>query len=359
MAEDDTDKPYEPSQKRLDDARKRGEVPQSADLTAAAAYTGFLLASVGFGASGLFALAGTLQGMLARADTMSADWFNGGAGPQSATIAADVLLALAPWIALPAVLAVVAIIATRSFAMSTEKLAVKWSRVSLVSNAKNKFGRRGLFEFAKSFVKLLVYGVVLAVFLRRALPEILTTMSMTPALSLSYLMALCLRFIAIVCVIAVVIGLADFGFQHFDHRRRNRMSHKEMTDEHKEQEGDPYLKQKRRQKGHDIAMNRMLSDVPDASVVLVNPTHYAVALRWERANGGAPVCVAKGTDEIAARIREIAIENGIPIHRDPPTARALFASVDIGQEVFPEHYQAVATAIRFAEKMRRKARGHA
>jgi flagellar biosynthetic protein FlhB len=127
-----------------------------------------------------------------------------------------------------------------------------------------------------------------------------------------------------------------------------------MMDEHKNSEGDPHLKAKRRQKGQEIATNRMLSDVKTADVIIVNPTHYAVALKWDRASGRAPICVAKGVDEIAARIRERAAESGVPLHSDPPTARMLFVHLDVGQEVQPEHYRAVAAAIRFAEAMSKK-----
>jgi flagellar biosynthetic protein FlhB len=154
----------------------------------------------------------------------------------------------------------------------------------------------------------------------------------------------------------LVIGGIDYMWQYQEHLRKNRMSHKEMMDEFKQNEGDPHMKQQRRQKGYEIAMNQMLADVPEADVVIVNPTHYAVALKWSRLPGEAPVCVAKGVDEIAARIREAAAEAGVPIHRNPPTARALHASVDIGHEILPDQYQAVAAAIRFAEMMRKKAR---
>jgi flagellar biosynthetic protein FlhB len=153
-----------------------------------------------------------------------------------------------------------------------------------------------------------------------------------------------------------VIGAVDFLWQVSEHHRKNRMSHEELKEEVKQSEGDPHMKQQRRQRGMDIATNRMLRDVPSADVVIVNPTHYAVALKWDRGKVGAPVCVAKGVDEIAARIREVAAEAGVPMRRDPATARALHASVEIGQEILPEHYRAVAAAIRFAEAMRAKAR---
>jgi flagellar biosynthetic protein FlhB len=149
----------------------------------------------------------------------------------------------------------------------------------------------------------------------------------------------------------------DFLWQRAQFLRRQRMSLKELRDESKETEGDPHTKQMRRQKGYDIAMNQMLSDVPDADVIVVNPEHYAVALTWARSDGTAPVCVAKGVDEIASRIREVAIESGVPIYRDPPTARALFATMEIGDEIPVDHYRAIAAAIRFADAIREKARG--
>ena len=134
------------------------------------------------------------------------------------------------------------------------------------------------------------------------------------------------------------------------------MTRQELLDEMKQSDGDPHVKGQRRRRAEAIATQRMLADVPKADVVIVNPTHYAVALRWDRGSGRAPVCVAKGVDEVAARIREAASLAGVPIRSDPPAARALHASVDLGQEILPEHFAAVAAAIRFAETMRAKAR---
>jgi flagellar biosynthetic protein FlhB len=134
------------------------------------------------------------------------------------------------------------------------------------------------------------------------------------------------------------------------------MSREEMKREQKESEGDPHLNARRRERARELADGRMLSRVDEASVVVTNPTHYAVALAWERARGGAPVCVAKGADEVAARIRERAEAAGVPLHPDPPTARALFAAVPLGAEIRPEHYRAVAAAILFAEEMRARRR---
>ena len=137
---------------------------------------------------------------------------------------------------------------------------------------------------------------------------------------------------------------------------RNRMTRKEVQDEHKESEGDPHLKAARRQKAVDLALGSMLADVERADVVIVNPTHYAVALEWKRGSGLAPVCLAKGVDEIAARIRERARAHAVPIWSDPPCARSLHATVKVGDEIPRETFGPVAAAIRFAEAMRQKAR---
>ncbi|WP_417268345.1 EscU/YscU/HrcU family type III secretion system export apparatus switch protein [Celeribacter baekdonensis] len=356
MAEgdDDSDKQYEPSQKRLDDARKKGEVPRSNDLTTAAAYFGFIIAAMGLGATSLQGIGTTLQSLMANADLNAQAWFDGSGRVWTLGLMTSIGGNLLPWFAIPAVLALTTVFATRSMIFAPSKLEPKLSKISPISNAKNKFGRSGLFEFAKSFFKLLIYSIVLGFYLYSKLPEILATVSLSPGMVTTTLVKLVIGFMTIVLVISALIGGVDFLFQYTEHIRKYRMSRKEMMDESKDQEGDPHFKQKRRQKGYDIVMNQMLADVPKADVIVVNPTHYAVALKWDRMAGGAPVCVAKGVDDIAARIREVANENAIPIHSDPPTARALYATVEIGDQILPEHYRAVAASIRFAEAMRKK-----
>ena len=353
--EDDQDKQYEPSQKKLDDARRKGEIPRSTDVGTAASYGGLLVAAAGLGGAGLVRAGEGLTTLLDRPDTLSRLFFEGSAAPLSAGLVGAVAVPLLPLVAIPAAAVVVSLAATRSFVVAPDKLKPKLNRISPLAQAKNKFGRSGLFEFAKSFAKLVIYSVILGAFLAARMDEILATMALSPAMATAALLRLAVSFLFIVLLVALVIGGIDFGWQWAEHMRKNRMSRKEMTDEHKDMEGDPHMKQQRRQKGYDIATNRMMADVPGADVVVVNPTHYAVALKWARKPGTAPVCVAKGVDEVAARIREVAAQNAVAVHRDPPTARALHATVQIGEEVRPEHYQAVAAAIRFAEKMRRKA----
>ncbi|MCP5036733.1 MAG: flagellar biosynthesis protein FlhB [Rhodobacteraceae bacterium] len=355
-SEDNDDKQHEPTQKKLDDARRKGEIPRSTDLTTAAAYGGLLIVAISVGGTSLEKIGALFAGLISRAEEAPHMVFSGSGAPFFAAVTRDLMSGIFPWFFIPGLTALLAILAQRGFVVAPEKLKLKLSRISPLSNAKNKFGRSGLFEFFKSFVKLNTYSVVLGVFLWRQLPVIIETISLNPPLIPVVLFQLCISFFVIVLLISLSIGGIDFLWQHQEHMRKNRMSHKELTDEVKQSEGDPHVKQQRRQKGYDIAMNQMLADVPDADVVVVNPTHFAVALKWNRMPGAAPVCVAKGVDEIAARIREVAAQSGVPIHHDPPTARAIHAVVDIGHEISADHYQAVAAAIRFAEEMRKRAR---
>lgn len=354
--DEDDDKQHEPTQKKLDDARKKGEVPRSNDLTTAASYAGFVLAGAAVGATSLSDMGQVLSGILSRVDTLSDQMFHGAAAPVVAALALDFLPHLMPFALVPFTLALLSVVAQRALTVTGSKLQPKLSRISLLSNAKNKFSRNGLFEFAKSFAKLSIYSVILGVFLWSWMPDILMSVSLAPGPVTAMMMRLVLVFFMLVLIVAFVLGGVDFLWQHAQHLRKNRMSHKDLTDESKESEGDPHMKNQRRQRAYDIAMNQMMADVPGADVVIVNPTHVAVALKWDRQKGRAPVCVAKGIDEIAARIREIATENGIPLHSDPPTARLLHSVVRIGEEVRPDHYIAVAAAIRFAETMRQRAR---
>jgi flagellar biosynthetic protein FlhB len=357
MAEESAsaEKEHEPSQKRLDDARNRGEVPQSADVTTAATYAGFLLACISSGDASLKQIAGTGAKLLDDADRLSLLLPEGAAAPLAA-IGSDIAAAVAPFFALPAGAALLSLLAQRAITVSPEKLAPHLSRLSPLAGLSRKFGPEGLFDFAKNVVKMAIVSVVLGYFLLFRMEEIVRSSQLSPAVAALLLLELSVAFLCLVLLEAALLGGIDLIWQRHAFRKRNRMSRQEVLEEMRQSEGDPYLKSERRARGQEIATNRMLFDVPKADVIIVNPTHYAVALVWKRGEHAAPVCVAKGVDEVAARIRARAAEAGVPIHRDPPTARVLHASVEIGRQIRPEHYRSVAAAIRFAEAMRRKAR---
>lgn len=353
--EDQADKEHEASQQKLDQARKDGDIPRSVDLQTAAATGGFLLALFSLGAWAVTRAGTAGMVVLDQADRLSTLVASGGGAP----IAGMILTLAGPPLALllvAPVLVLALLFATRGIVFAPSKLAPKLSRISVIAAAKQKFGIDGLVEFGKSTVKLGIVSLILYTFLAGRLEEILASLYLTPAMSAALMARLVLEFLFIVFLIQLALGGVDYLWQVFRHRQRNRMSRKEMMDEFKDSEGDSHLKSARRQRAQEVATNRMLTDVASANVVVVNPTHYAVALKWDRSKGGAPVCVAKGVDEIARKIRERAAEHGVPIHSDPPTARAIHATVEIGQEIRVEHYRAVAAAIRFAEAMRRRVR---
>lgn len=352
--DEDTDKEHDPSPQKLLEARKKGDIPRSPDLLMAASIAGFLLALVAMGDWAVKEAGTAGMVLLDQSDSLSRLMTTGATGPIGGVLLAFVGPPLA-LLMLPPIVVLAVTVVTRSFLVTPENLAPKLSRISPISMAKHKFGAEGLVEFAKSAVKLCLVSVILYLFLSIRLDDILATLYLSPALSTLVLSRLTVEFLSILLMVVVVIGGADYFWQIHLHRQRNRMSRKEMMDEYKESEGDPHMKAARRQKAQNIATNRMLTEVATADVVVVNPTHYAVALRWDRTKGGAPVCVAKGVDEIAAVIRARAAEHSVPLHSDPPTARAIFATVELGQEVRHEQYRAVAAAIRFADAMRKKA----
>ena len=352
--EDSGDKEHDASPQRLIEARKKGDIPRSADLLTAASTAGFVLSLIWLGGWALTEAGSAGMVLLDQSDRLARLLSDGASAPLGRILLsfAGPPLAL---VLLPPVVVLALVIATRSFQVTPDRILPKLSRISLIATAKQKFGPEGLVEFAKSALKLCLVSVILYTFLAARFEEIMAAIYLTPAMSTALLARITVDFLLLTLMVTLALGFVDYLWQVHLHRQRNRMSRKEMMDEFKESEGDPHFKAARRQRAQEVATNRMLADVERADVVVVNPTHYAVALRWERGKGGAPVCVAKGVDEIARVIRDRAARHRIPIHSDPPAARAIFATVELGQEVRAEHYRAVAAAIRFADAMRRKA----
>ncbi len=356
----DEDKTFEPTPEKLRKARQDGDVPKSNDLLQAAGYMGILLAFYTAGSSSIEKLGTALLAMIDQPDRLAPIFFgDGGAAP----IAADFIMATAgavlPWFFVPAVLVLLAVLAQKAFVVAPKRIEPKLSRLSLIKNAKNKFGRSGLFEFGKSFAKLLLYSFSLGIYLSWRLPDMIASVGTSPYTVVPFLAQLSMEFLILTLIISLGIGLIDAPFQQAEFIRKNMMSRKDVTDEMKNSEGDPHTKGQRKQKGRQIVAKQIKAAVPTADVVIVNPTHYAVALKWSRLSGSAPECVAKGVDEVAAVIREIAQEHGVPLHSDPPTARALYATVEVGDEIAEEHYAPVAAAVRFAEEMRKRAKDSA
>ncbi len=353
MADTSEEKEFEPTPQKLQEARKKGEVAKSTDLNTSASYLGFLACAM-FLFDGVIANLGnvfikTIE-LGAFADRITSVE---GATAVLGALVWETMRILAPVFLVPAGFVVASIIAQRSFTIAPEKIQIKLNRISILSGIKNKFGRAGLFEFVKSTVKLLIFIGVLAVFLDVNFDRIAIASQLSPGAALANMGVLMAILLALIFALSFLIGLIDFTFQQAEHRRKNRMSRKDLQDEIKNAEGDPLMKQRRRQKALALAAGQM-AQVPDANVVMVNPTHYAVALKWDPLAASAPIVVAKGIDAVALRIREIALDTDVPIHADPPATRALYGVTEVGDPVPPDQYEAVAAAIRFAESIRRK-----
>lgn len=354
---EESNKSYDPTPKKLEDARRRGEVAKSVDLQTFAAYAGFTVCFFAFGTVLLQEASSVLIAFVEKPAEMAVIFFDGElVMAWFGALLFQSILVILPIFLIPAVFALISIILQRAFVFSPSKLKFKSSRVSILQNAKQKYGLVGLFEFAKSSAKLFIYSACFAFFLYHFLPEIVVSSNSEPKLVLLLLGDLFSWFLIVVVCVSCAIGIIDWIFQHGEHLRKNRMSRKEIMDELKESEGDPYLKEERRSRALSMASTQMMSEVPKADVIIVNPTHYAVALAWSREPGSAPRCIGKGVDLIALKIREVAVEAGVPIHSDPPTARALHGAVELGEEVGEEFYAAVAAAIRFADDLREKAK---
>ncbi|ADO43500.1 EscU/YscU/HrcU family type III secretion system export apparatus switch protein [Ketogulonicigenium vulgare] len=349
------DKSHDPTPKKLEDARKKGDHPKSADLTIAAAYGGYYLGLTALGAGLALAAVNQLGGLLYHADGLATDAFSAPAHVVLRPLLSITSLAVLPLITVPAMLALLSLFAQRALVFAPSKLVPKLSRISPLAVAKQKFGLAGIIEFLKSAAKLLLYTGALAWFLSTNFDEIAATPAMPARSVLVFMGQMLAAMLLIALVISLVLGVLDAVWQQIRHLRDNRMSRQEVMDEMKESEGDPHTRQQRRQRGIAIAMNQVAAEVPKASVIIVNPTHYAVALQWQPDSRRAPVCLAKGIDEVALRMRQIAQEHGVPIQSDPLTARALYAQTEVGQEISRQHYAAVAAAIRFADDMRRRA----
>lgn len=350
------DKSYEATPQKLEDARKKGDIPKSQDAMTAASYIGLLIALSAGGALAIsgFGVAGSAA--FSRADMLAPRLLSDSGGTVASAWFWSVIGPLSPIFLLPLALVLGAVLAQQALVFAPEKLMPKLSRLSILSNAKEKFGITGLVNFAKSVVKLVAISGVLFAFLLGRTDELIGLIHAAPRAAPAEIATLAIALFWRIAVIACVIGAIDLVWQRADHARKQRMTYEEVKEEHKRSEGDPVQKGERRRRAEEIATNRMMLDVPKADVVIVNPTHYAVALQWRRGEEAAPRVVAKGVDGVAFRIRDAATLANVPIHEDPPTARALEATTDIGDAISPTHYKAVAAAIRFAESMRAKAR---
>ncbi|TAH37587.1 MAG: flagellar biosynthesis protein FlhB [Alphaproteobacteria bacterium] len=354
MAEesDDSDKTEEPSQRKLDEARQHGQVPQSREIT-----HWFMIMAAGvtvlmFGPSFAHGLYTDLVGLWEHPQDLVFNQNNIG------DLLTDLVLKVMFVMLLPLLLLVAAAflghVLQYGLLFAPDHIQPKLERISLMKGFERIFSMRSVVELVKGIVKIAIVGGVIYMIIRPMFDQApsFITYDMPDLLKAVYQ----LTGKVLMVVVAVLTGIAvvDWLYQRLTFMQKMRMSKQELKDEYKQSEGDPMIKQRIRQIRADRARKRMMAAVPKSTVVVTNPTHYAVALLYEGEKMHAPRVVAKGVDTIALRIRAIAEENKVPIMENPPLARSLYASVDVDEDIPVEHYKAVAEVITFVMKFKKR-----
>lgn len=347
MAEqqDNAQRTEEPTPKRLADARKKGDAPKSQEAIAAAMLAAGALALALFGGPAARDVMAAGASFLDHPHQFLAD----GASLQRlwAAVAWRLAAALGLIGAMVFAIAILANVGQARPVFTASRIKPELSKISPMAGFKRIFGPSGLFNFAKGVGKLAIVGALLffALWPER---DLLAASLAADAQTLLILMKdLSLRLIGLAVVAMIVIAAFDYAFQRHTWKQRLRMTRDEVRRELKETEGDPQVKGRLRQMRESRMRKRMLAAVKDSTVLIMNPTHYAVALGYEMGSETAPVCLAKGLDDLALRMRETAEEHDVPVVENPPLARALYASAEVDEEIPLDHFEAVAKVIGF------------
>lgn len=353
MAEDDDDsqKTEDPTAKRLSDAREQGNLPISRDIA-----TWTLLLGVVMCVMVLFPMLGRtmmtpLTALLDKAGEMRLD--EGGYQSIYAYILGSFGPSVMSIISLLMVMGVLGWVVQTGIFFSPGLLKLKWERLNPMAGIKRLFSANSLVELLKSIGKIIVVGSVAFVLITPIYnqSESMTGMSNDDLIGSTY--NLSIHIIFSVFLVFTVIAMIDLVYQRFTYFKSMRMTKQEVKDENRQSEGDPHVKGRLRQIRQEKAKKRMMAAVPKADVVITNPTHFAVALKYDPARMSAPVLLAKGQDLVALKMREVADKFAVPIVTNPPLARTLFATVEIDQEVPPEHYRAVAEVISYIYRLKK------
>lgn len=347
MAHDDAgDKTEQPTPRRREEAREEGQIARSADLTAAVALLGGLLLLRAFG-PGMLATMLAMTRALGEAPAVTAD----GLWPWIRRVGVAASEMLLPFLGLLVVIIIVGTAAQSGLLLTWKRLALKPDRIDPVAGAKRLFSSEALTRLGVGLLKMAAVTWIAYLTIAGRMAAVLTAGKLHTAgvlgLGAEVLFDLAVR----LAIALLVLGIVDYLIQRWKLERRLRMTKQEVRDELKKMEGDPLVKQRRRQIQARLALQRIRAEVPRADVVVTNPTHFAVALRYDEATMSAPRVTAKGRDLLAERIRQLAQQHGIPIVQRPPLARALYTGVEVGQEVPPAFYRAVAEVLAYVYQL--------
>lgn len=357
MAENDNaqERTESATPKRLEDARKKGQVPRSRELSAAAVMLVGSMALYWTGESIAQSFAAVMRSTLSSPFDLQYDGSQMSAALGSAF--AQAFLACAPVLGAMFAVALLAPMSVSGWNFSSEALMPKFSKLNPMAGLQRMFSMGSLVELAKSFAKFGVVATVAIIVLRNDAQALYALGLESPTQAMGDAIRLCGRALLSLAAAMLLIAAIDVPYQLWQHAKQLRMSRQEIREEMKESDGSPEVKSKVRRLQQEAARRRMMMDVPKADVVVTNPTHFAVALRYDDKRMRAPTVVAKGVDEVAARIREVAAEHKVLIFEAPPLARVLYRNVDIGKEIPAALYRAVAQVLTYIYQLRAASKG--
>jgi flagellar biosynthesis protein FlhB len=345
----DDSKTQAPTGKKLDDARAKGDVPMAPEMRHAIMFTAAIVAATGMGATALSRITPLLVGMWSQADDLRLQPDN--AQYLAAEVMAAAARAIAPLIAMLVIFALLTGFSQGLPTLSWSRVGLKWSKLSPVAGLGRILGMSAIVEFGKTLLKLVAVITIALLVVSPKAVGLEQLIGSDPGSIGTTATAFVTAMLKAVMILVAAIALFDLLYQRFAFFKRMRMSLQEVKDEHKQSEGDPAIKGRIRSIGIQRARRRMMAAVPTASVVITNPTHYAIALKYDHGAMMAPIVVAKGADAIAFKIREVARAAGVPIVESPVLARAIFANVEIDHPIPTEHYAAVAEIIGYILKI--------
>lgn len=349
-SQDDSQKTEEPTARKLSQAREKGQITQSKEVSNFASLAGMTFVVAAIAPFMALYLYRSLAGVIEHAAVVRIDAASTGEILFDLTV--DALIALSPALALFMVLGLAAGLGQSGFLLTTEPIMPKLEKISPLAGVKRLLSLKSLVEFVKGILKLSIVAAIAYSLVSPELDRAEELLAMDVIDVLREIQTLIVRLMIGVLVFMFVVAASDYVYQRFEYMKQMRMSRQEIRDEHKQSEGDPQVKARLRQIRVDRARRRMMAAVPKADVVVTNPTHFAVALQYDTKVMAAPTVVAKGADAVAFRIREVAEANGVPIVENPPLARALFAAVEIDQQIPETHYKAVAQVISYVYRLK-------
>jgi flagellar biosynthetic protein FlhB len=350
MAESGAERTEQATPKRLEEARKKGQVPRSIELSMAAVCLAAAAAIYTLGDSAAGNLAELMRGSLTLSPQEAVG--DGVIWPALMDAGLRALLLILPILGATFIAALAAPLAIGGWNFSGEAMMPKFSKLNPATGLGRIFSARGSVELGKGMAKVLVVSMIGWVLLSGLTPQMLGLSNEPLQGAIAHSAALAGYSLLVLCFGLVAIAAFDVPFQLWQHSRDLKMTREEVKQEYKESEGSPETRGRIRDAQRALARGRMMQEVPKADVVITNPTHYAVALRYDESRNRAPVVVAKGSDLVAARIREIATENGVPLVAAPPLARALFRSVELGHEVPAALYVTVAQVLTYVYQLK-------